>query len=72
MNITVEFVKNDKKQKKELNISDNNFKLKDLKNLLSLDDKYKYITLVNGKNKKDNYNIKNNDYIKIYYLMEGG
>ena len=71
MNITVEYVKDSKKHKKEININ-NNFQLLDLKNLLSLDDKYKYITLVNGKNKKDNYNIKDNDYIKIYYLMEGG
>ncbi len=72
MNITVEYVKDSKKHKKEMNINNNNFQLVDLKNLLSLDDKYKYITLVNGKNKKDNYNIKDNDYIKIYYLMEGG
>ena len=72
MNITVEYVKDSKKHKKEININNNNFQLLDLKNLLSLDDKYKYITLVNGKNKKDNYNIKDNDYIKIYYLMEGG
>jgi|GEM_PF-3538926 signal transduction histidine kinase len=72
MNITVEYFKDNDKQKKELNIKKDDFKLSDLKQLLSLDDKYMYITLINGKNKQDDYIIKDNDSIKIYYLMEGG
>lgn len=72
MNITVEYVKENNKKKKELNINKEEFKIINLKKLLSLNDKYKYITLVNGKNKKDDYKIKDNDYIKIYYLMDGG
>lgn len=72
MNITVEYVKKNNKYKKELKITKDNFKIKDLKQLLSLDNKYRYITLVNGTNKKDDYYIKDNDNIKIYYLMNGG
>ena len=72
MNITVEYVKDNNKLKKELNVNEDDFKLKDLKQKLSLNNKYDYITLVNGKNKQDHYNIKDNDSIQIYYLMDGG